>query len=454
MISLPIRARQRLGFKMAEPRSPLIRSLRANAGPWSSQRVAEELVPFRDRLVDRLPREIAAARDLSFDQRELVIDDAIDYMVTEYAKPLTCHEELDRAFWASASFRVKRMHEGRGATIRAGYQRVDLDGLELMAAVGDPESAVVERDEELTLLEFATTLTAHERQVFACKYGSGPKVQGRKVLSRSLGLPIGDVRKAERDIARKLERFVALMSAGALCSYRSEAISSLAETTATREQTIAARVHLERCPSCRKVYTAHVRALRSGELQRRIAGLLPLPPAVQGGGSDRGIRSFVADLVARLFASDHAATATQLVTSGAGRGAGGVLAAKLAAICMSGAALTGGAVCVSLGVLDKQSPAPQHRSAGPEHGSKPRAVVTWTPREPRPVRTAVATPSRTPRTGRRSNTTPGPRAHEQSPASPAPANAQADGSSEFLPTAASAAAPPAPAPTTGMPEFP
>lgn len=89
MISLPTRARQRLGFKMAEPRPPLIRSLRASAGPWSSQRVAEELVPLRDLLVDRLPREIAAARDLSYDQRELVIDDAIDYMVTEYAKPLT-----------------------------------------------------------------------------------------------------------------------------------------------------------------------------------------------------------------------------------------------------------------------------------------------------------------------------------------------------------------------------
>ena len=60
-----------------------------------------------------------------------MIDDAIDYLVTEYAKPVTCHEELDRAFWASASFRVKRMHEGRGATIRAGFQRVDVDGLEM-----------------------------------------------------------------------------------------------------------------------------------------------------------------------------------------------------------------------------------------------------------------------------------------------------------------------------------
>ena len=45
-------------------------------------------------------------------------------------------------------------------------------GRALMASAGDPESAAVERDEELTLLEFAATLTSKERQVFACKYGS------------------------------------------------------------------------------------------------------------------------------------------------------------------------------------------------------------------------------------------------------------------------------------------
>lgn len=52
------------------------RLARSRHGPWSSERVAQELVPLRDRLVDRLPREIAASRDLSRDQQELVIDDA------------------------------------------------------------------------------------------------------------------------------------------------------------------------------------------------------------------------------------------------------------------------------------------------------------------------------------------------------------------------------------------
>src|SRR5215210_6202526 len=128
IILLPTRALQRLEAKMAEQGVPL--RLVRQPGPWTPERIAHELVPFRDQLVARLPRELAAARDLSFDQRELVIDDAIDYMVTQHAKPIATREELERAFWASASYRVKRTHEGRGATVRAGWHRVDLEDLE------------------------------------------------------------------------------------------------------------------------------------------------------------------------------------------------------------------------------------------------------------------------------------------------------------------------------------
>jgi hypothetical protein len=335
MISLPTRARQRLSLQMAAQGSPLIRSSKLPLRPWSSERVAEELVPIRDHLLVRLTGEIAAARDLSRDQRELVIDDAIDFLVTQYAKLLTSHEELDRAFWAAASFRVKRMHEGRGATVRAGFERVGIEELEEIEGGDNPEAVAVERDQELLLLEFATGLTDVEREVFACKYGSGSKVRGRSFVSRRLGLSVGAVRKAEREIDRKLERFVTMLSAGALCSFRWDAISSLAESAATPDQSIAARLHLARCPSCRGVYASHLRALRSGELPRRIASLLPLPPAAPA-GQDRGLRSVVADWLSRPFTSDHVAAATQLTSSGAGRGAFGVLAAKLAALCLSG----------------------------------------------------------------------------------------------------------------------
>src|SRR4051794_35047847 len=118
-IGWPRREVHRLGSYMAAslPR----RELRA----WTPERVAQTLVPLRDGLVDRLPREIAAARGLTRDQRELVIDEAIDYVVTEYGKPIPDRFALDRAFWAAASYRVRRVHEGRGATVRAGWQRVD-----------------------------------------------------------------------------------------------------------------------------------------------------------------------------------------------------------------------------------------------------------------------------------------------------------------------------------------
>src|SRR3954452_1479959 len=85
------------------------RELRA----WTPDRVAQTLVPLRDGLVDRFPREIAAARGLTRDQQELLIDEAIDYVVTEYAKPIPDRFALDRAFWAAASYRVRRVHEGR-----------------------------------------------------------------------------------------------------------------------------------------------------------------------------------------------------------------------------------------------------------------------------------------------------------------------------------------------------
>jgi hypothetical protein len=134
-IRLPTRRSRRLDGHMAdlgqrsESAGPSLRARR-----WDAERVARALVPRRDRLVDRLPRELAAARGLSRDQRELVIDEAIDYLVTEYAKPIADEETLERAFWATAAYRVKRVHERRGETIRAGWRRVDIEEIDLPVA--------------------------------------------------------------------------------------------------------------------------------------------------------------------------------------------------------------------------------------------------------------------------------------------------------------------------------
>jgi hypothetical protein len=430
---------------------------RRRHAPWTSDRVAEELVPLRDRLVDRLPREIAASRDLSRDQQELVIDDAIGYMVTEYAKPLHTNEELDRAFWASASFRVKRMHEGRGATVRGGFRRADLENLDQLAGAEDPEAAVLRRDEELTLLEFVAPLTPQERRVFACKYGSGARVAGRTVVSRWLGLPVGEVRKMEREIARKLDRFVTMLAAGALCSYRSEAILALATAGAGDEQVIAARLHLKRCLACRTVYAEHARALRSGELQRRIASLLPFPVAERA-GDDRPWRGALLDWAASPFAGDRGVVATQALSSGVGRGAGTAATLKLLSICIGGATLTGGAaICLQAVVApDGASQRPHVARATPTPAASPPRPHFDQKRRPKVVSTPTPTPDRRPVVRQKPKPKPSGSTdeHEGLPISPAPADAQAGGTEEFGPTSATSTSQPATAPSTGAPEFP
>ena len=71
--------------------------------PWTPERIAVALVPRRDWLVARLPREIAAARDLSHDQCELVIDESLDYVVTQHVRPIT-----DERPWSEPSGRPLR----------------------------------------------------------------------------------------------------------------------------------------------------------------------------------------------------------------------------------------------------------------------------------------------------------------------------------------------------------
>jgi hypothetical protein len=436
------------GERVAPPRFT-----RRSPAPWTAERIAQELVPVRDQLVQRLPREIAAARDLTLDQRELVIDDAIDFMVTEYAKPVTVSDELERAFWAAASFRVKRAIEGRGATVRGGFRRASIDDLDRIPGADDPEAIVVRRDEQLTLLEFAATLTPREREVFACKYGSGPKVIGRKLLARWLNLPIGEVRSTERQIALKLERFVAILAAGSLCSYRSAAIRSLAAATASEAEAAAARLHLKHCSACRTVYAEHRHALHTGELQREIAGLLPLP-VFDRLAEDRPLRGFFLDWMTRPFSGERTAVAAQAASSGAGRGVGTVAAVKLASICLGGAALTGGAaICVQQLAPPPTKPsqrAPRSDAKRTDDPTIPIAEVSS--REPK----RVATPTPTPASGSTKDRNPAaPDRHESdTPISPAPSDAQTAGADEFGPSSASAPSTPASAPATGAPEFP
>jgi hypothetical protein len=171
---------------------------------WTPQRIAEYLGTRRDRYVKQLPRELSVARGLTDDQVELVIDEAIDYLVTEHDKPILDAASLEKTFWKAASLRARRMHEGRGATVRAGWKRVSLDSAEPVAADESPEAAAIRRVERHALLEFAAELTEFERRVLALRYGDSTHAVGRTVTARELGTSMHVVRRAERSIERYL----------------------------------------------------------------------------------------------------------------------------------------------------------------------------------------------------------------------------------------------------------
>ena len=461
----PTKRSQRLGEDMAEDPRRL-----TSTDAWDAERIAMALVPRRDRLVDQLPRELAAARGLSRDQRELVVDEAIDYMVTEYAKPITDRDVLERAFWATASFRVKRVHEGRGATVRAGWHRVDVDDVEIAAENGDPAAHVVRAVEHGTLLEFAATLTEDERLVLACKYADGAKEQGRLVVARHLGMPVPRVRRLERAIARKLERFVAIVAAGSLCSHREPAIAALADGQASEEQARAARVHIEHCSVCKVAYVAHLRALRSGELPRRIAQTLPVPVGAEGARHRGSPWDAFVDWLSRPFTSEAANTGAQLAAGA--RGVGAVAATKLATICIGGAAVVGGATFCATSLLGPEPPpkvgprieAPPPTRTAPDRGDDrlPSAGPTLTAVREAADRAEARRRKQKRRERRRRDAqrtafasgNPETRHERETPISP-PVEVAGAPVQEFGPgpTGATTVAPAA-APSTGAPEFP
>jgi hypothetical protein len=431
---------------------------------WDADRIAAALGPQRDALVEQLPLELAAARGLSRDEHEIVIDEAIDFMVTAYTKPILDRQALDRAFWATAAFRVKRVHEGRAATVRAGWGRVDIDAIDLAAPDGDPATRLVRAVERAALLEFAATLTAVERRVLACKYGQGARELGWRVVARQLSLPTAETRRAERSIKRKLDRFVALLAAGSLCGERAATLEALAAGLADEEQQLVARLHLDHCAACRAAYAEHLRALRSGDLQHRIAELLPIPAMTAADQRHRGGPwDAISDWVSRPFGSESVSTGTQLAAGARGLGAAAV--AKLATLCIGGAVGVGGATFCATTLLQGEPP-------NAARGNPPVTGGAHAKREPRlpsaaptlaalRIRQSRVTQRRRidhaepapPRT--RSGGDPARRHEHEAAISPPAQSATAASVEEFDPGPADQTPPgPAAPPASGVPEFP
>ena len=373
------------------------------------------LIERRERLIAQIPRRFPHAGSLSRDVQELIVDEAIEFAALEHRDAIGSGDELAALFWSACDVRVRRAHEGRYDTVRAGWRRADLTLLERLeaGAADDPLLATLEREERAVVADVLRALSVREREVIAVKHmGPGNQALGYKRIARHLALPIGEVRAAERSIRDKFERYAT-----------------------------AARAH-------------------EAALERKLGQLLPVPPAAdQARGRIGAWRDVLADWLGRPFSSDATSTATHLAASGAGRGAGTALAVKLATICLGGGSVIG-AACLATGVLP-QSPGrdAQARPAARKATATPTptpTVAAAAAREPR-ITPARATTS-TPRKRRASVTTQGgsgSRDHERAPASPAPADAARDGSSEFDPIyQPSQPAAPAPVPAApGATEF-
>ena len=312
------------------------------------------------------------------------------------------------------------------------------------------------------MLDFAATLEPTERQVWACReLTSTDRLRGYTLTARRLGLSIATVRAAMRAIDDKRERFAIIHAAGRLCGYRAPAVAALAAGAAAAHEETAARAHLEHCHSCRLDYTRHLRYLRSARFHGKVAALLPAPVPAERVRAVGGLRDWITDTVTRVTGHDPGAAAGQLTAGGAGRGLGTAAAVKLATMCFAGAGAVG--ACVATGVLPLTPP---HHTHTPAANAQPVKHAPTPPEPQLPHGGATPTPTPTPhRSSRRRASTrtassattqggTGPRSHEQTPASPAPSNAAANGASEFDPNYQPSKPQPAPVPAApGGSEF-
>jgi hypothetical protein len=428
---------------------------------YTPEQIANALVPRRDRLVDQVPVELAAARGLTRDQWELAVDEAIEYVATRYAKPIESPESVERVFWKATSLRIKQLRDGRQGTVRGGWRQVTLEDADLPTLEADPERVAIQRSEQGLLLEFSATLTEGERRVLVCQYGGGgARKRGWRVMARELDMEVGEVRTHERNIARKLQRFSAILAAGTLCANREPQLVALVSGQLNEETERIALLHLLHCPACRAEHAARLRAIRSGDLQREIAQLLPGPIVVEGDRHPRFI-DLLPDWMSRPLTHEAASTSSQIGI--AGRGIGTIAATKLAALCIGGVSVVGGGLyCISSPLVQghpdpEPTPAPRiaetHQKptkAEPPDLGDGKVLAAQARSKPTPTPTPKPRPK--PETKHESAT---PTSHEQESAvSPAPAGSLPNGESEFELTNPRSASAPAPPVSGGGPEFP
>jgi RNA polymerase sigma factor (sigma-70 family) len=148
-----------------------------------------------------------------------------------------------------------------------------------------------------------------------------------------------------------LDRYAEIGS-GAECRRWEPVLSAMADGEASAKQLAGVRPHLRNCPACR----AHVRDLR--EATRRVAALLPVPPAIEA-VDHGGLLARLHDALFSTIQERAVATAARLQT-----GVEAAVPGKIAVVAASAAAI-GGGVAVERVVSDPGRPVARPAASAP-----------------------------------------------------------------------------------------
>ena len=251
-------------------------------GAWSPEEVARTLSERREELY-KLAGQHPGLGGIPAGARQEIVDEAICVVVMS-RRAVRSEEHLLGAFWTAASNLLCRYREGRHLVRVGSRERVDFELVAAhMPAGKEPFDAVELHERATRAADFMSQLSEFEHQVVVLMAAHG---LGVKLVARTLGAPVGEVKAAVRSANEKLDRVAVIAAAGRLCSYREPAIVADASGVAGVEQARVARVHLEACGSCRRFYVGLRREMRGREFQRRAAAAFTPGPAVPTGGHE------------------------------------------------------------------------------------------------------------------------------------------------------------------------
>ena len=249
-------------------------------GAWSPEEVARTLSERRGELY-RLAGQHQGLGGIPPGARQEIVDEAICVVVMS-RRAVRSEEHLLGVFWTAASNLLCRYREGRHLVRVGSRERVDFELVAAhMPAGREPFDAVELHERAARAADFMSQLSEFERQVVVLMAAHG---LGVKLVARTLGASVGEVKAAVRSANEKLDQVAVIAAAGRLCSYREPAIMAEASGVAGVEQARVARVHLEACGSCRRFYVGLRREMRGREFQRRAAAAFTPGPSVSVGG--------------------------------------------------------------------------------------------------------------------------------------------------------------------------